>query len=53
VLQAIGLAGCDIEGAIRFSFSAMNSFEDIRNTITALKEILPIIQIKKNKGVRR
>ncbi|MCX8130678.1 MAG: cysteine desulfurase [Clostridia bacterium] len=53
VLQSIGLAACDIEGAIRFSFSHLNTEEDARITVEALKEILPVIQIKKNKGGRK
>ena len=45
VLKALGLAACDIEGAIRFSFSSMNNEEDIEVAIEALKEIVPKIQL--------
>jgi len=46
VLTAMRLETCDIEGAIRFSFSAYNSEQDILDTLKALEDILPKIQIK-------
>lgn len=47
VLKALGLKPDMIEGAVRFSFSAFNTSEDIDETINALKEILPQINIKR------
>jgi len=47
VLEAMSLKACDIEGAIRFSFSSFNNEEDIIYTVDALKEILPKIKIKR------
>ncbi len=47
VLRAIGLDGKYIDGAIRFSFSAWNTENDIEKTVEALKEIVPKIQIKR------
>lgn len=48
VLPAIGLKECDIEGAIRFSFSYLNTIEEVDYTIDALKKILPLLRrIKK------
>ena len=47
VLKAIGVAPCDIEGSIRFSFSSFNSIQDVEETVTYIKEILPKIQIKR------
>lgn len=47
VLKALGLEACDIEGAVRFSFSALNNEQDITDTLEALAEILPRIQIKR------
>jgi len=46
VLEAMGLKGSELEGAIRFSFSSFNCGEDIDETIKALKEIIPIIRYK-------
>jgi len=46
VLEAMSLKACDIEGAIRFSFSSFNTEEDIIHTVDALKEILPKIKIR-------
>lgn len=47
VLRAIGLEGKYIDGAIRFSFSAWNTENDIEKTVEVLKEIVPKIQIKR------
>lgn len=47
VLRAVGLDGKYIDGAIRFSFSAWNTENDIEKTVEALKEIVPKIQIKR------
>ncbi|HHW47915.1 MAG TPA: cysteine desulfurase [Clostridiaceae bacterium] len=46
VLEAMSLRTCDIEGAVRFSFSSFNTEEDIIYTVDALKEILPKIRIR-------
>lgn len=46
VLKALGLKPEKIDGAIRFSFSAFNSINDMEYTIEALKEILPRISIR-------
>ena len=47
VLLAMGVEPKLIDGAIRFSLSSTNTVEEIDDTITALKEIIPIISIKK------
>jgi len=47
VLQAMGKRGSEIEGAIRFSFSYLNSKQDILTTIEAINKIVPRIKIKK------
>lgn len=47
VLQAINLENCYIEGAVRFSFSSMNTEKDVIDTVKALKEIVPMIRINK------
>jgi len=47
VLKAIGLKPEKIDGAIRFSFSAFNTIDEMEYTIGALKEILPKIRIKR------
>ncbi|OPZ84759.1 MAG: Cysteine desulfurase [Firmicutes bacterium ADurb.Bin419] len=47
VLKALGLKADIIDGAVRFSFSGFNTIEDIDETINALKEILPKINIKR------
>ncbi len=40
VLKAMGYEPCDIEGAIRFSFSSFNNEEQAVKTVDILKEIL-------------
>jgi len=47
VLKAMGLAPKAIDGAIRFSLSASNNYEEIDETIDALQEIIPVISIKR------
>jgi cysteine desulfurase len=47
VLRALGLKPERIDGAIRFSFSAFNTIEEIDETVNAIKEILPKINIKR------
>lgn len=44
VLQAIGAAESDLGSTIRFSFSALNTEEEIRDTIRALKELVPVLK---------
>lgn len=44
VLPALGLKECDIEGAVRFSFSYVNKPEEVDYTIEALKKILPFLR---------
>lgn len=41
VLPAIGLKECDVTGAIRFSFSYLNTIDEVDYTIDSLKKILP------------
>ena len=43
-LQAIGLDRKSIEGTIRFSFSVFTTKEELDYTITALKELLPVLR---------
>ncbi|MGE5632582.1 MAG: cysteine desulfurase family protein [Caulobacteraceae bacterium] len=48
VLPAIGLRECDVEGAIRFSFSYVNTIEEVDYTVEALKKALVFLRrIKK------
>jgi len=47
VLKAMGVSAKYIDGAIRFSLSASNSISDMDETINALKEIIPVISIKR------
>ncbi len=47
VLKALGLKPDKIDGAVRFSFSAFNTIEDVDETINALKVILPQINIRR------
>jgi cysteine desulfurase len=49
VLQAINVDKCYAEGAIRFSFSSLNTEQDVLDTIDALKVIIPKIKIHKNR----
>lgn len=46
VLEAMGCGKGDLESAIRFSFSLFNNREEIQETLKALEEIVPKIQIK-------
>lgn len=47
VLKAMGVSSKYIDGAIRFSLSHTNSICEMDETIEALKEIIPIISIKR------
>jgi cysteine desulfurase len=44
VLPAMGLSSAQAEGAIRFSFSYLNTIEEIDYTIDAIKKILPFLR---------
>lgn len=44
VLPALGLARCNVEGAIRFSFSYMNTEEEVDYTVDALLKLLPVLR---------
>lgn len=44
VLPALGIPECDIEGAVRFSFSYVNTPEEVDYTVEALKRILPFLR---------
>lgn len=44
ILYALGMDFCDIEGAIRFSFSRFNTVKEAQDCIAALKEIVPILR---------
>ncbi len=44
VLPALGLRECDVEGAIRFSFSYENTLAEVDYTMEALKKILPFLR---------
>lgn len=48
VLPALGLSPVEAEGAIRFSFSYLNTIEEVDYTIEAINKILPFLRrIKK------
>ncbi|HEX2925102.1 MAG TPA: cysteine desulfurase family protein [Ruminiclostridium sp.] len=47
VLKAMGVSPRYIDGAIRFSLSHTNSISEMDETIEALKEIIPVISIKR------
>lgn len=49
VLKAMGVSPKYIDGAIRFSLSASNTVDEMDETINALKEIIPLISIKRRK----
>lgn len=53
VLTAMGVPAALIDGAIRFSFSGDNTKEDVFQTVEALKEIVPLIDIHRNRKMRR
>ncbi|HOJ79661.1 MAG TPA: aminotransferase class V-fold PLP-dependent enzyme, partial [Clostridiales bacterium] len=49
VLTAMNVDPAMIDGALRFSLSHLNTEEDIRLTLDALKDIIPVIDISKKK----
>jgi cysteine desulfurase len=53
VLSAMEVPAGWIDGSIRFSFSGLNTIEEIRITVDALKEIIPVIEIKKKQKLGR
>ncbi len=53
VLTALNAPSSIIDGAIRFSFSSFNTDKDVIQTIEALKEIIPAIDIKRGYKSRR
>ena len=53
VLSAMGVPAQLIDGAIRFSFSAFNTPEEISMTVDAIKEIIPVIEIHRKQKMRR
>lgn len=53
VLSAMGVPTRLIDGAIRFSFSAFNTIEEINFAFEAIKEIIPSIEINRNNKTRR
>jgi cysteine desulfurase len=44
VLPSIGLKECQAEGTIRFSFSYLNTIDEVDYTVEALKKILPFLR---------
>jgi len=51
VLEAMSVEQCYMEGSVRFSFSSLNTEEEVEYVVEAIKSILPRIQIKR--GGRR
>lgn len=50
VLSSMGITPELMDGAIRFSFSAFNTEDEIQKTVAELADIVPRIRIKRNKG---
>ncbi|MEN6315280.1 MAG: cysteine desulfurase family protein [Clostridiaceae bacterium] len=53
VLSAMCVPPTLIDGAVRFSFSAFNTMEEVEITVKALKEIIPVIEINRKQKMRR
>lgn len=53
VLSAMNLPAGLIDGAVRFSFSGFNTPEEIGLTVEALKDIIPVIDITRNRKTGR
>ncbi|NLK86869.1 MAG: cysteine desulfurase [Clostridiaceae bacterium] len=53
VLTAMGIPQGLVDGSVRFSFSGYNTKEQIRLTVEALKDIIPMIDISRNRKTRR
>lgn len=53
VLTAMGVTAAMTDGAIRFSLSGFNTQEEIEQTVDALKEIIPVIDINRRYKIRR
>jgi cysteine desulfurase len=47
VLEAMGIPGDLIDGAVRFSFSPFNTEQEVGMAVKTLKEIIPVISIRK------
>lgn len=52
VLTAMGVPAALTDGAIRFSLSGLNTQDEIDQTVDALKEIIPIIDINRRYKIR-
>lgn len=53
VLSAMCVLPALIGGAVRFSFSAFNTLQEVEITIEALKEIIPVIEVNRKQKMRR
>ena len=53
VLTAMNVPSWLIDGAVRFSFSGHNTEDEISLTVDALKDIIPIIDINRNRKTGR
>lgn len=53
VLSAMNIPAQLIDGAVRFSFSGYNTEDEISLTVEALKDIIPIIDIYRNRKTGR
>ncbi len=53
VLTAMKVPVQLIDGAIRFSFSGFNTQEEVKHTVEAIKEIIPVIDITRRHKFRR
>lgn len=53
VLAAMNIPASLIDGAVRFSFSGYNTPEEISLTVDALKDIIPVIDIRRNRKTGR
>lgn len=53
VLSAMNIPAQLVDGAVRFSFSGHNTEEEICLTVEALKDIIPVIDISRNRKTGR
>jgi len=53
VLEAMGIPADLIYGAVRFSFSPFNTEQEIVMVVEVLKEIIPVVKIRKREKSRR
>jgi len=49
VMSAMKVSQQLIDGAVRFSFSAFNTLDEVETAVEAIKEIIPKIEIKRNR----